>query len=42
LPASDVSAWAKEATKPIYTAAEIGLDSVDNTADIDKPISTAT
>ena len=42
LPASDVSAWAKEETKPIYTAAEIGLDSVDNTADIDKPISTAT
>lgn len=42
LPASDVSAWAKEKTKPIYTAAEIGLDSVDNTADIDKPISTAT
>ena len=42
LPASDVSAWAKEETKPIYTAAEIGLDRVDNTADIDKPISTAT
>ena len=42
LPASDVSAWAKEETKPIYTAAEIGLDSVDNTSDIDKPISTAT
>ena len=42
LPANDVSAWAKEETKPTYTAAEIGLDSVDNTADIDKPISTAT
>lgn len=42
LPASDVSAWAKEETKPIYTAAEIGLDNVDNTSDIDKPISTAT
>ena len=42
LPASDVSAWAKEETKPIYTAAEIGLNNVDNTADIDKPISTAT
>ena len=42
LPASDVSAWAKESTKPSYTAAEIGLSNVDNTADIDKPISTAT
>ena len=42
LPASDVSAWAKEETKPTYTAAEIGLDNVDNTSDINKPISTAT
>ena len=42
LPANDVSAWAKEETKPIYTAAEIGLDNVNNTSDIDKPISTAT
>lgn len=42
LPASDVNAWAKGSTKPSYTAAEIGLGNVDNTADIDKPISTAT
>lgn len=42
LPASDVSAWAKAVTKPTYTAAEVGLDKVDNTADKDKPISTAT
>lgn len=42
LPASDVSAWAKEKTKPTYTAAEIGLNNVDNTSDINKPISTAT
>lgn len=42
LPASDVSAWAKESTKPTYTATEIGLDQVNNTADMDKPISTAT
>ena len=42
LPASDVSAWAKESVKPTYTAAEIGLDQVNNTADMDKPVSTAT
>lgn len=42
LPASDVSAWAKESVKPTYTAAEIGLDQVDNTSDVNKPISTAT
>lgn len=42
LPASDVSAWAKEAVKPTYTAAEIGLGQVDNTSDMGKPISTAT
>ena len=42
LPASDVSAWAKESVKPTYTATEIGLDQVNNTSDMDKPISTAT
>ena len=42
LPASDVSAWAKASTKPTYTAAEIGLDQVNNTSDMNKPISTAT
>lgn len=42
LPASDVSAWAKASTKPIYTATEIGLDQVNNTSDMNKPISTAT
>ena len=42
LPASDVSAWAKEAVKPTYTAAEIGLGQVNNTSDMNKPISTAT
>lgn len=42
LPASDVSAWAKESVKPTYTATEIGLDQVDNTSDMNKPISTAT
>ena len=30
LPASDVSAWAKAATKPTYTATEVGLGNVDN------------
>ena len=40
-PASDVSAWAKAATKPSYTKTDVGLGSVDNTSDADKPISTA-
>ena len=30
LPASDVSAWAKAATKPSYTATEVGLSAVPN------------
>ncbi len=42
LPASDVSTWAKEPIKPTYTASEIGLGNVDNTSDLDKPVSTAT
>lgn len=37
-----VPGWAKNATKPTYTKAEVGLGNVDNTADLDKPISTAT
>lgn len=37
-----VPAWAKNATKPTYTKAEVGLGNVDNTADLEKPISTAT
>ena len=41
-PASDVSAWAKAATKPSYTKTDVGLGSVDNTSDADKPVSTAT
>lgn len=36
-----VPAWAKEPTKPTYIAEEIGLGNVDNTSDIDKPISIA-
>lgn len=42
LPASDVSAWAKASTKPSYTKAEVGLGSVDNTADKDKSVKYAT
>ena len=42
LPASDVSAWAKSATKPAYTATEVGLANVNNTTDLLKPVSTAT
>ena len=38
LPASDVSAWAKESTKPKYTKAEVGLGNVDNTADANKSV----
>lgn len=37
-----VPAWAKAENKPTYTAGEVGLGNVDNTADIDKPVSTAT
>lgn len=40
--ASDVSAWAKAATKPSYTKAEVGLGNVDNTADVDKSVKFAT
>lgn len=42
LPASDVSAWAKESTKPTYTKAEVGLGNVDNTADSEKSVKYAT
>lgn len=42
LPASDVSAWAKAATKPSYTKSEVGLGNVDNTADEDKSVKYAT
>lgn len=42
MPASDVSAWAKAATKPSYTKAEVGLGNVDNTADVDKSVKFAT
>ena len=38
LPASDVSAWAKAATKPSYSKSEVGLGNVDNTADKDKSV----
>lgn len=41
-PASDVYAWAKTATKPSYTKAEVGLGNVDNTADQDKYVYYAT
>lgn len=42
LPASDVSAWAKEKTKPTYTKSEVGLGNVDNTADSEKSVKYAT
>ena len=42
LKADEISDWAKLSEKPTYTANEIGLGNVDNTADADKPISTAT
>ena len=41
LPASDVYAWAKAASKPSYTATEVGLGSVNNTADSAKSVSYA-
>lgn len=39
LPASDVYEWAKESKKPTYCKDEIGLESVDNTSDNEKPVS---
>ncbi len=42
LKSDEISDWAKADNKPTYTASEIGLGNVDNTADKDKPISTAT
>lgn len=42
MPASDVYAWAKAATKPTYTKAEVGLGNVDNTADKNKSVNYAT
>lgn len=39
LPASDVYEWAKRPFKPSYSKNEIGLFNVDNTSDMDKPIS---
>lgn len=38
---SDVPEWAKQSTKPTYTKTEVGLSNVDNTSDMNKPISTA-
>lgn len=34
MPASDVSAWAKQQTKPTYTKAEVGLANVTNDAQV--------
>ena len=42
LKSDEISDWAKAENKPAYTASEVGLGNVDNTADIDKPISIAT
>lgn len=39
---SGVHEWARAEEKPTYTKAEVGLGNVDNTSDLDKPISTAT
>lgn len=41
MPASDVYAWAKASTKPSYTKSEVGLGSVDNTADANKTVKAA-
>ena len=41
LPASDVYAWAKAASKPSYSKNEVGLGNVDNTADASKSVNYA-
>ena len=38
----EVHDWARAEEKPTYTKAEVGLGNVDNTSDLNKPISTAT
>lgn len=38
---SDVYEWARQSEKPSYSKTEVGLGNVDNTADKDKPVSTA-
>ena len=38
MPASDVYAWAKAASKPSYSKSEVGLGNVDNTADSAKSV----
>ena len=35
-----VPSWAKEETKPTYSKLEVGLGRVDNTSDLEKPVST--
>ena len=40
--AADVSAWAKAATKPTYTASEVGLGNVVNTGDSATPVANGT
>lgn len=42
MPASDVAAWAKAASKPSYSKSEVGLGNVDNTADSQKSVKYAT
>ena len=42
MPASDVYDWAKATAKPSYSKNEIGLDNVDNIADINKSVKYAT
>ena len=42
MPASDVYAWAKAASKPSYSKGEVGLGNVDNTADANKSVKYAT
>lgn len=39
---NEISSWAKRSEKPVYTKEEIGLGNVENTADLDKPISNDT
>lgn len=42
MPASDVYSWAKASNKPSYTALEVGLGNVDNTADANKVVKAST
>lgn len=39
---NEIYSWAKQSSRPEYNKSDVGLANVNNTSDLDKPISTAT